>query len=852
DGNGSNSDACLNDCSAASGGDGFRWSGVEDCDDGNASNNDACLNDCTAASCGDGFVETGVEQCDDGNAINTDACLSDCTAASCGDGFVQAGVEQCDDGNTLDTDNCSSGCLSQRVLTADVVALDQAFTFNRWGASQPAGMMYALRSDVVDLLGNPIGPNGGLPGQVMLRPGKRPRPLILRANQGDVLQVRFTNLLSPIRTDNGSTLTRLASMLVNSTEILGNTHDPVATGLSGVAPGDSTTYYWRAGDHDGTYLFYSNGAPGGGEGDGGQITLGLFGALNVEPAGSVWYRSQVTASEMAQARAQAVTPAFINYDAVDVSGRPILRILGDNNELLYGDLNALVVFDEPDDGVLSTTEGRFREFSVLWHDEVGAVQAYALLDDPVMRGVSDSFALNYGVEALGPRIVANRLGEAPLADCVECAYEEFFLESHASGDPALLPQYEADPSNVHHSYLSDKVKFRNIHAGPRETHIFHLHAHQWLAAQGSDTSAYLDSQTIAPMTEFTFEIQYGGSGNRNLTAGDSIFHCHLYPHFAQGMWELWRVHDTFEDGTRRLPDGALGPGTDPMTGVTLGGTPIPAVVPMPALAMAPQPSYGPTGMPGYPFYIAGIAGHRPSQPPFDIAVDGGLPRHYFTSGTRQTGAGRPTFDFSVVVDTANLTILPNDGTPLEKNAMDFHAGVLPGMHDCGVDTLTPEGLPGLFKVNCLPPAPGAPYADPCPPAEMTAERNYHVSFIELDLLANSAGWHDPQGRINVLDSDVPLFEGQLTTADPFFFRANSGECVNFFHTNRAPKQLALDDFQVVTPTDTVGQHIHLVKFDVTSSDGSGNGWNYEDGTFARDAIVEWIDATNAPGGSAVD
>ena len=36
---------------------------------------------------------------------------------------------------------------------------------------------------------------------------------------------------------------------------------------------------------------------------------------------------------------------------------------------------------------------------------------------------------------------------------------------------------------------------------------------------------------------------------------------------------------------------------------------------------------------------------------------------------------------------------------------------------------------------------------------------------------------------------------------------------------------------MTTPTDILGQHIHLVKFDVTSSDGSGNGWNYEDGTF---------------------
>ncbi len=45
-----------------------------------------------------------------------------------------------------------------------------------------------------------------------------------------------------------------------------------------------------------------------------------------------------------------------------------------------------------------------------------------------------------------------------------------------------------------------------------------------------------------------------------------------------------------------------------------------------------------------------------------------------------------------------------------------------------------------------------------------------------------------------------------------------------------------------TPTDIIGQHIHLVKFDVTSSDGSGNGFNYEDGTFSPDEVIERIRA----------
>ena len=37
--------------------------------------------------------------------------------------------------------------------------------------------------------------------------------------------------------------------------------------------------------------------------------------------------------------------------------------------------------------------------------------------------------------------------------------------------------------------------------------------------------------------------------------GDAIFHCHLYPHFHEGMWTLLRVFDRLEDGTGHYPDG---------------------------------------------------------------------------------------------------------------------------------------------------------------------------------------------------------------------------------------------------------------------------------------------------------
>ena len=50
-----------------------------------------------------------------------------------------------------------------------------------------------------------------------------------------------------------------------------------------------------------------------------------------------------------------------------------------------------------------------------------------------------------------------------------------------------------------------------------------------------------------------------------------------------------------------------------------------------------------------------------------------------------------------------------------------------------------------------------------------------------------------------------------------------------------------------TPTDVIGQHIHNVKFDVTSSDGGANGFNYEDGTFSPDEVRDRIHAINQAG-----
>jgi hypothetical protein len=134
-------------------------------------------------------------------------------------------------------------------------------------------------------------------------------------------------------------------------------------------------------------------------------------------------------------------------------------------------------------------------------------------------------------------------------------------------------------------------------------------------------------------------------------------------------------------------------------------------------------------------------------------------------------------------------------------------------------------------------------------------RKYRAAWIQFDpddnlspngfvtLKVNTAGWHDRQGRISVLEQDaLPTLHGQRPP-EPLFFRANSGDCIDYRVTNLFQnKALNLDDFQVFQDTDIIGQHIHLVKFDVTSSDGAGNGWNYESGAFNGEATRETIEA----------
>ena len=161
-------------------------------------------------------------------------------------------------------------------------------------------MIYALRRDVRPKSGSTLSP-----GNVRLKDYKRARPMVLRMNVGDCIQIKFQNLLDPNRADNNQPITRTASIHVEGMQLVNSILDDgsnVGTNPSSlVAPGGTITYTLY-GQKEGNHLLYSTATTTSGQGNGGTLPFGLFGSLNVEPKGAEWYRSQLTELEMRQAQ----------------------------------------------------------------------------------------------------------------------------------------------------------------------------------------------------------------------------------------------------------------------------------------------------------------------------------------------------------------------------------------------------------------------------------------------------------------------------------------------------------------------------------------------------------------------
>lgn len=633
--------------------------------------------------------------------------------------FAVAGVPV---SNAVTGSVCPTGA---RAIAYDVVAMDVDIVFNDYGDHNPNAAMYALASDETEIR-----------AQVAAHPGKVTqlvRPLVIRANKGDCVTV---NLLNKLNRRAGFHVQGLAF------DVQGDDGSKVGDNVdSTVAPGQvrAYTYYVPSDEEEGAHMVEDLGDPRGGGGlldsptavpgaEDGSISRGLYGALNVEPAGSTW-TDPVTGGSLA---------GKANPDAD-------IHIAGDAND--------------------------FREGTLIGWDETDVLDKTGQVPKDSNGGATSFFGFNYRTEPLRNR-TKNDVPEMTSKGGDGGDGEELAYSSWAHGDPV---------TPIIRGYKGDPTKLRILMAGTKETHVFHLHEHRWRNEPKDPDSTRIDSQSWGPGQSFTLDLE-GGMGSQTGSAGDSIFHCHLYPHFIAGFWGLLRSLDRLEDGTRHYPD----------------GSPTPKLVALPDRAAPPAPT---RTQPGYPHFVPGAVadsvaaeypdgrtgrgfGHRPPQTPLGPTDDAGNNdrRGPFDTSWRTNANGGAADPIAAL-------------TPTEESSFEAKK-------------------------------PGAPYVDPCPAGAPT--RKYELSIIQRRIDYNKEGWHDPEGRMFVLKKDEAAVLAGTKEPEPLIIRANEGDCVDFAFTNKAPLRIGGNKFQSLLVTNEVGMHVHLVKFDVLASDGATNGWNYDE------------------------
>ena len=464
---------------------------------------------------------------------------------------------------------------------------------------------------------------------------------------------------------------------------------------------DSTTtnriLYTWYADREGVFSFYDMGDTRGSE-EGTNIH-GLFGAIIVEAAESVWLDPET-------------------------------------GETLESGLFA---------DIYHPVRPAFREYAVFFHDELEIKNKDGEQPmDPHTGLPSSTTAISYRSEPMRNR--------PPLTHEHSDTGEDISMSSWVYGDPAppILRAYVGDPS-----------KIRLIHGGVKETHVFHLHNHQWRLEGDNPNSTIIDSVSISPQECYTLDILHG-AGSLNRTIGDVIFHCHLYPHFHEGMWTLWRIHDRLEDGTGKQPDGTV----------------IPALMP---LKDRPLPPKKDALHPGYPNFIEGTVGETPLQPPLGVLNPDGSVKIEPTE-----------------LEQANFVEDFKPGA-LYCDTCPCHTDACCGEHCC-------ENVK-VFELALV---------------QAKVTYNHHGwhdpqgrFFVTKEELEKQGG----------LDAYIQKLECGEICAEPLVIRANAGDCVEVRLTNLLPEFLEESPFQMETRTDIVGFHIHLVKFDTIVSDGAANGWN---------------------------
>lgn len=658
-----------------------------------------------------------------------------------------------------------------KVRRYNIVAINVDITINRYLDHDPEGRMFVLEQDLPRVREeekrNAAARAGeGEPAVSLGLQTDAIQPLTLRVNKGECLRVRLNNNLKD--DEPASFHVHGSSLLVTGGRAA------IATNPKSIARrGKPVMYEWmvHSDEQEGTHYFHSHGN------DREQTSHGLFGAVIVEP----------TASRCLEALMER-----------ECTSGWAARIL--------------VPHENP-----------FREF-VLFYHEIGN-EKYQLLSktgeliplvDPILGAYRPgSRALNYRSEPF-----MNRM---QLQKSLTGAFDESVAySSYSFGDPA---------TPIMRAYLGDRVKERIVHGGSEVFHVHHVHGGsiRWRrqpSAEGAGpqglnkhpplvptASERTDSQSIGPSETFDAENECGAGGCQQ-SVGDYLFHCHVAHHYFAGMWGIWRVYNTKQDGVASTD--SLPPLLD-----------LPAANRPSAPAVSSEQLIGSTvDWQGRKFTIdestlAAWVGRQ--LPPkglakgYDASVLDWDRRGNVYLGEMEEGRTWPGYKSHDPGTRPPLAFDPQTG----KLAYPFlrpHLGKRP--------PFAPNHGPAPFldptDPGSDPPAPGASgKSSLCPNG--TQLKHFAINAVTVPIpISRRSKIVDPAGEIYVLreQENALLSDDRLKT--PLAIRANAGEdCVDVVLRSE------LEDTPENHNFAKVNLHIHFVQFDIQASDGVVTGFNYE-------------------------
>ncbi|RNM12670.1 multicopper oxidase domain-containing protein [Nocardioides pocheonensis] len=673
------------------------------------------------------------------------------------------------------TADCLSGGAVDRSF--DVTALDVDIPVNRFGDHDPHGVMYALSSHVdairqeertqqvsIGLRDDPI------------------QPLVIRANEGDCVEVTFTN--NATRGPIGMHIDGLEFAVSSSGDQVGQ------NASSAAGQGETVTYrYSVPNDRRAEGGHYVHPGPG----HRAAIDHGLFGSFIVEPPGSTYWDATTPGAALDSGWEAIIKPGGVDAPCVPGSAQPTCAFreaallhheIGNDNETLTSRTGELVPLQDD-------TTGSYRP---------------------------GGFALNYRSEPF-----RNRLLDFPRE-------KSHAYSSYTFGEPS---------TPMMRGYLADPTKIRLMHAGGEKFHIFHLHGggDRWRFNPVADTtydyadtglrkdppttmspSQRLDSQSIGPGESYNLELE-GGAGGVQQSAGDFLFHCHIAKHYVSGMWALWRVFDTMQPDLVPLADRPAPPQAVDSAGLigrTINGLKITAK----NLDAWIRPQLPPSGIPAdnqdatvMDWKVAGTAA-RPIYlgAPADPTV--------YTESPQEV-PGQPNLllvDAGRVVDNRPTILFnPVNGRPAYP-LLRTHIGGRPPFTANGH-----TGAPWLGdtanRASTSATDPWAGRADGLCPNGRTV-RNYNVVAVTKPI-RRTPSFVDPDGKVFVLAHDKAALLASPDKGEPLAIRADQGDCVALTLTNEMTDASAFDGFSKVS------MHIHHVQFDIQGSDGVSAGYAYE-------------------------